>query len=156
MTLSDTSHRYLRPTWFTHHVFNRAVRRLARLGLGPKGLRELQVRGRTSGAVRTTAVNLLELDGHRYLVAPRGRTQWVRNLRAAGEGHLRLGRRVEAFAARELADDEKPPVLREYLVRWRSEVKVFFDDLDVDATDAELAAVAPGFPAFEVVPVRSW
>jgi deazaflavin-dependent oxidoreductase (nitroreductase family) len=144
--------RYLRPTWFTQHVLNRTIRRLARLGLSPKGLRELQVRGRTSGEWRTSAVNLLEVDGRRYLVAPRGHTQWVRNIRVAGEGRLRLGRRVEAIAVRELADDEKLPVLREYLVRWRSEVKVFFEGLDVDATDAELAAIASGFPAFEVLP----
>ena len=153
--MSTTTDRYLRPTWFTHHVLNRSIRRLARLGLGPKGLRELQVRGRTSGELRTTAVNLLEVDGHRYLVAPRGRTQWVRNLRVAGEGRIRLGRRLEAFAARELSDDEKLPVLREYLVRWRSEVKVFFEGLDVDASDDELAAIAPGFPAFEVLPVAA-
>jgi deazaflavin-dependent oxidoreductase (nitroreductase family) len=144
--------RYLRPTWFTQHVLNRTIRRLARLGLSPKGLRELQVRGRTSGEWRTTAVNLLEVDGQRYLVAPRGHTQWVRNIRVAGDGRLRVGRRVEAIAVRELPDDEKRPVLREYLVRWRSEVKVFFEGLDVDATDAELAAIAPGFPAFEVLP----
>jgi deazaflavin-dependent oxidoreductase (nitroreductase family) len=143
--------RYLRPTWFTQHVLNRTIRRLARLGLSPKGLRELQVRGRTSGEWRTTAVNLLEVDGQRYLVAPRGHTQWVRNIRVAGDGRLRVGRRVEAIAVRELPDDEKLPVLREYLVRWRSEVKVFFEGLDVDATDAELAAIAPGFPAFEVL-----
>jgi deazaflavin-dependent oxidoreductase (nitroreductase family) len=144
--------RYLRPTWFTQHVLNRTIRRLARLGLSPKGLRELQVRGRTSGEWRTTAVNLLEVDGQRYLVAPRGHTQWVRNIRVAGDGRLRVGRRVEAIAVRELPDDEKLPVLREYLVRWRSEVKVFFEGLDVDATDAELAAIAPGFPVFEVLP----
>ena len=146
-----TTTRYLRPSWFTHHVLNRSIRRLARLGLSPKGLRELQVRGRTSGELRTTAVNLLEVDGRRYLVAPRGHTQWVRNIRVAGEGRLRLGRRVEAIAVRELADDEKLPVLREYLVRWRAEVKVFFEGLDVDATDEQLAAIAPGFPAFEVL-----
>lgn len=152
MTEPAATDRYLRPTWFTHHVLNRAIRRLARIGLSPKGLRELQVRGRTSGELRTTAVNLLEVDGRRYLVAPRGRTQWVRNLRAAGEGQLRVGRRVEAITARELADAEKLPVLRQYLVRWRSEVKVFFEGLDVDATDEQLTAIAPGFPAFEVVP----
>jgi deazaflavin-dependent oxidoreductase (nitroreductase family) len=142
--------RYLRPSWFTHHVANRLVRRLARLGLSPKGLRELQVRGRTSGEWRTTAVNLLEVDGARYLVAPRGETQWVRNLRVAGTARLRVGWRVEEIQAAELADDVKIPVLREYLRRWRSEVKVFFEGLDVDATDEQLAEIAPGFPAFEV------
>ncbi len=152
MSEPTTDDRYVRPTWFTQHVLNRTIRRLVRLGLRPKGLRELQVRGRTSGEWRTTAVNLLEVGGQRYLVAPRGHTQWVRNLRISGDGRLRAGRRVEVIAVRELADDEKLRVLREYLVRWRSEVKVFFEGLDVDATDAELAAIAPGFPAFEVLP----
>jgi deazaflavin-dependent oxidoreductase (nitroreductase family) len=146
-----TTERYLKPGWFTQHVVNRAIRRLARLGLSPKGLRELKVRGRTTGEWRTVAVNLLELDGARYLVAPRGTTEWVRNIRVAGGGELRVGRRTEAFAIRELSDDEKAPVLREYLVRWKAEVKVFFEGIDEHATDEQLAEIAPGFPVFEVV-----
>jgi len=146
-----TTDRYLKPTWFTQHVVNRAIRRLARLGLSPKGLRELRVIGRTTGEWRTVAVNLLELDGARYLVAPRGTTEWVRNIRVAGGGELRVGRRTEEFAIRELTDDEKAPVLREYLVRWKAEVKVFFDGIDEHATDEQLAEIAPGFPVFEVV-----
>lgn len=147
---SSPSARYLRPGWFTQHVLNRGIRGLARVGLAPAGLRELRVRGRRSGEVRTVPVNLLELGGRRYLVAPRGTTEWVRNLRAAGEGELRVGRRVERFRAVELDDASKPPVLREYLRRWKAEVKAFFDDLDEHATDEQVAAVAPGFPVFEV------
>jgi deazaflavin-dependent oxidoreductase (nitroreductase family) len=150
MTQTSTD-RYLKPGWLTRHVMNRAVRRLARLGLSPKGLRELRVRGRRTGEWRTTAVNLLELDGARYLVAPRGATEWVRNIRVAGAGELRVGRRTEAFVIRELPDDEKAPVLREYLVRWKAEVKVFFEGIDEHATDEQLAEIAPGFPVFEVV-----
>ena len=146
-----TTDRYLKPSWFTQHVVNRAIRRLARLGLSPKGLRELRVRGRKTGEWRTVAVNLLELDGARYLVAPRGTTEWVRNIRVAGEGELRVGRRIEAFAVRELADAEKAPVLREYLARWKAEVKVFFEGIDEHATDEQLAEIAPGFPVFAVV-----
>jgi deazaflavin-dependent oxidoreductase (nitroreductase family) len=149
---AEPAPRYLQPGWFTQHVANPLVRRLARLGLSPKGLRELQVVGRTSGALRTVPVNLLEVDGRRYLVAPRGTTQWVRNIRASGGGNLRLGRRLEAIAVSELADADKPPVLREYLRRWRSEVKVFFEGIDVDATDEQIAGIAPGFPVFEVRP----
>lgn len=145
---STATDRYLRPSWFTQHVANRAARRLARWGLGPLGLRQLAVPRRTSGGWQTVPVNLLELDGRRYLVAPRGETQWVRNLRAAGTGELRLGRRVEAVRAEELADGDKADVLREYLRRWRAEVKVFFGDLDADASDERLLAVAPGFPVF--------
>ena len=150
-TTPRPSQRYLEPGWFTRQVANRAVRRLARLGLSPRGLRELRVRGRRSGEWRTTPVNLLDFDGRRYLVAPRGTTEWVRNLRVAGHGELRVGRRVEAFAARELADADKPAVLREYLRRWRAEVKVFFDGIDEHASDAQVAEMAPGFPVFEVL-----
>jgi deazaflavin-dependent oxidoreductase (nitroreductase family) len=142
--------RYLAPGWFTRHVANRAVRRLARLGLSPKGLRELRVRGRRSGDWRTTPVNLLEHRGHRYLVAPRGTTEWVRNLRVAQGGELRVGRRVERFAATELSDVDKPEILRAYLRRWKAEVKIFFDDVDEHASDEQLAELAPGFPVFEL------
>ncbi|MDP9241403.1 MAG: nitroreductase/quinone reductase family protein [Actinomycetota bacterium] len=143
--------RYLEPNWFNRNVFNRAVRRLTRLGVSVWGSRELRVRGRTTGEWRTTPVNLLTMDEARYLVAPRGRTQWVRNLQVAGEGELRVGRRVEAFRADALSDDVKVPILREYLRRWKFEVGMFFEGLDADATDAQLAAIAPGFPVFRVI-----
>ncbi len=72
------------------------------------GSRELRVVGRRSGQVRTTVVNLLEVDGRRYLVAPRGTTEWV-NLRVAGAGELRVGRQVEDFTAAEVGDADKVP-----------------------------------------------
>ncbi|MEJ7803283.1 MAG: nitroreductase family deazaflavin-dependent oxidoreductase [Candidatus Limnocylindria bacterium] len=142
--------RYLEPGWFTRNVFNRAVRRLTRLGISVWGSRELRVQGRRSGQWRTTPVNLLTIDGRRYLVAPRGVTQWVRNLRAAGGGELRIGRRVEAFHVDELSDDVKAPILRGYLRRWKFEVGMFFEGLDADASDEQLADIAPGFPVFHV------
>ena len=104
--------RYLKPGWFTRNVFNRAVRLLTSLGVSVAGSRTLRVRGRISGEWRATAVNLLSLDGAQYLVAPRGHTPWVRNLRADGEGELQLGRRTETCRARELIDGAKPVVLR--------------------------------------------
>jgi deazaflavin-dependent oxidoreductase (nitroreductase family) len=141
--------RYLRPDWFTEKVFNPTVQWLARHGISLMGSRELRIVGRKSGLVRSNVVNVLELDGHRYLVAPRGTTEWVRNLRAAdGTGELRIGRRVEGFAAREVADADKLPILREYLRKWAWEVGKFFEGIDKDSTDAALAAVAPGFPVF--------
>jgi len=117
------------------------------------GSRELSVVGRSSGEVRTTVVNLLEVDGLRYLVAPRGTTQWVRNLRVAGTGSLRVGRRVEPFSARELPDDVKAPVLEAYVRQWRWEVGQFFEGVSKQPTEAELAAIAPGFPVFAIDPV---
>jgi deazaflavin-dependent oxidoreductase (nitroreductase family) len=146
-----TEQRYVQPGWFTTHLFNRFVRFLTRRGLSVYGSRELRVRGRKSGEWRTTPVNLLELDGQRYLVAPRGVTQWVRNLRAAGTGELRVGRRVEPFSGEELADVDKTRVIREYLRRWAWEVGTFFENLDADSSDERIAAAAPDFPVFRVV-----
>jgi len=144
--------RYVEPGWFTRNIFNRGVRRLTRLGISVAGSRELRVRGRKSGEWRSTPVNLLTVDGTRYLVAPRGTTQWVRNLRAAGEGELRVGRRSEPFKAAELTDQDKPPVLQEYLHRWAWEVGAFFEGVDKNATADDLARIAPDFPVFQILP----
>jgi deazaflavin-dependent oxidoreductase (nitroreductase family) len=146
------SQRYVEPGWFTRHVFNRAVALATRAGLSVWGSRVLRVRGRTSGEWQATPVNLLSHDGQRYLVAPRGVTQWVRNLRVAGEGELVLGRRVERFRATELADEEKVPVLRAYLRRWKAEVGIFFGGVGAGSTDEELRRIAPNHPVFVLEP----
>jgi deazaflavin-dependent oxidoreductase (nitroreductase family) len=145
-----TEQRYLEPGWFTRNVFNRCVRGLTRIGVSVWGSRELRVRGRSSGAWRTVPVNLLTVDEGSYLVAPRGVTQWVRNLRAAGSGELRVGRRVQPFTAEELPDEAKPAILRAYLRRWKFEIGAFFPGLSPDASDDEIAAVAAGYPVFRV------
>ncbi|HYF45883.1 MAG TPA: nitroreductase/quinone reductase family protein [Acidimicrobiales bacterium] len=144
-----TTARYVRPQRFDVLV-NRFVGWLARRGIGLAGARILAVPGRTSGAWRTTVLNPMELDGERFLVAPRGETQWVRNLRVAGGGELRLGRRTEAFRAVEVDDGDKAPVLRAYLDRWGWEVGRFFEDLTPDSDDEALARVAPGIPVFRL------
>ena len=146
----DRGTRYLGPGRFTRWVFNPIVSGLVRIGLPIAGARQLQVRGRASGEWRTVPVNPLEFDGRTYLVAPRGHTQWVRNLRAAGDGRLRAGRRVDEFTATELPDEAKPPIIREYLRKWAWEVGAFFDGLSADSSDAELLEAAPGFPVFDV------
>jgi deazaflavin-dependent oxidoreductase (nitroreductase family) len=142
--------RFQRPGWFTRHVFNPLVAGLTRLGLSVAGSRVLEVRGRTSGEPRRTPVNPLSLDGARYLVAPRGHTQWVRNLRARGQGRLLGRRRAEEFTATELGDDEKPPILREYLRRWKWEVGAFFGGVGPDSSDEELRRIAPDHPIFRI------
>jgi deazaflavin-dependent oxidoreductase (nitroreductase family) len=139
-----------RPGWFTAHVFNPIVAGLTRLGISVVGSRVLEVRGRSSGQPRRTPVNLLTFEGQRYLVAPRGETQWARNLRASGEGRLLVGRRGEGFTAVELNDTEKPPVLRAYLKRWKFEVGVFFDGVGPDSAEQELLAAASKHPVFLV------
>jgi deazaflavin-dependent oxidoreductase (nitroreductase family) len=143
--------RYLAPGWFTRNVFNRAVAGLTRVGLSVWGSRVLAVRGRKTNRWRTTPVNVLSEGGTRYLVAPRGTTQWVRNIRGAGGGELRIGRRVEPITVVELADDEKPAILRAYLKRWRAEVGMFFEGTGPDASDDQLLRIAPDHPVFRVV-----
>jgi deazaflavin-dependent oxidoreductase (nitroreductase family) len=143
---------YAKPGWFTAHVFNPAVAMLTRLGISVAGSRVLEVRGRRSGEPRRTPVNLLSFDGERYLVAPRGHTQWVKNMRASGEGRLLVGRRSEPFTASELPDDEKTPLLRAYLERWKWEVGAFFGGVGPDSPDAELRRIAPDHPIFRISP----
>ena len=145
---SGTPH-YRRPGWFTRNIANRAVARLTRSGISVWGSRVLEVRGRRSGEPRRVPVNVLDLDGHRYLVSARSESEWVRNVRAAdGTLDLLLGRRRETTHATELADADKVPVLRAYLARWKTEVGVFFDGVDAGSSDAEILAIADRHPAF--------
>ncbi len=142
---------YEKPGWFTRNVFNRAVAGLTRAGISVWGSRVLEVKGRTTGEPRRVAVNLLVLDGTEYLVAPRGETQWVRNVRAAGgEFDLLLGRAREHRHGEELPDDQKIPVLRGYLRRWKAEVGVFFEGVSADSPDEAVAAIAPKHPVFRL------
>jgi deazaflavin-dependent oxidoreductase (nitroreductase family) len=152
--MSDLSSRNVAPaTSFgktMNNFFNSLVARLTRLGISVLGSRVLYVRGRTSGEWRSTPVNPLPHEGGRYLVAPRGHTQWVKNMRVARGGELHVGRRVEVFTATELADADKPEILRAYLRRWKMEVGVFFNGVGPDATDAQLLEIAPGYPVFRI------
>ena len=141
---------FQRPGWFTRHVFNPLVALLTRLGISVYGSRVLEVRGRKSGEPRRTPVNVLTLGDVRYLVAPRGNTQWVRNLRASGTGRLLVGRRGEDFAATEVPDEAKPPILRAYLERWKWEVGQFFDGVSADSPTEELQRIAPDHPVFRI------
>jgi F420H(2)-dependent quinone reductase len=88
----DQGPRYLKPGWLTSRVLNPLLMRLDVVST-------LAVRGRVSGEWRTVPVNVLELEGQRYLVAARGDTEWVRNLRVTGRGEVRRLTRVEAFRA---------------------------------------------------------
>lgn len=149
MTNQRSQIHYLAPGRITRRVMNPLVAGLTRLGLPLAGSAVLGVRGRRSGEVRTTPVNPLRHDGARYLVAARGETQWVRNLRVAGEAELTVGRRTERVAATELTEPAAVvPVLREYLRRWAWEVGAFFDGVDASSSDVELAAVAHRHPIF--------
>jgi deazaflavin-dependent oxidoreductase (nitroreductase family) len=149
--MSEQTH-YREPGWFTRNVFNKSVAGLTRMGVSVLGSRVLEVRGRTTGEVRHTPVNLLELDGREYLVSPRGNGQWVRNVRAAGELDLLVGRRRRHYRATELGDDEKVPVLRAYLKRWKFEVGAFFGGVGPDSDDGALRAEGTKHPVFVLAP----
>jgi deazaflavin-dependent oxidoreductase (nitroreductase family) len=144
--------RYIAPRNRADVLSGKAVAWLTRHGISLLGSRVLSVPGRKSGKLQQVPVNLLERDGRRYLVAIRGNTQWVRNVRAAGGARLQVGRRAEEVTLVELPVEERVPVLRLYLARWGWEVGQFVEGLGKNSTDAELLAAAPGIPAFEVHP----
>jgi deazaflavin-dependent oxidoreductase (nitroreductase family) len=145
--------RYLKPDWATRNIVNPAIALFTRLGLSLRGSRVLEVPGRSTGEPRRVPVNLLTLDGQEYLVAPRGHTQWVRNVRANdGRFDLLLGRKRTHCAATEVADDDKVEVLRAYLKRWKAETGRFFEGIDADSSDEQIRAAAPNHPVFEIHP----
>ncbi|MET7763905.1 nitroreductase/quinone reductase family protein [Streptomyces sp. NPDC005393] len=140
----------IKPRGFESSV-HRGVAWLARHGVSLFGTAELSVLGRSSGEWRRVPVNPLTLDGERYLVSARGNAQWVRNMRAAGGGRLRKGRRTQPFTAAELPEgEEKAAVLRAYLVRWGWEVGAFFDGVTARSPEGELARIAPMHPVFRI------
>lgn len=141
---------YRPPDAFTRRVFNPLVAGLTRLGIGVYGSRVLEVKGRKTGAWRSTPVNLLSLNGDEYLVSPRGHTQWVRNIRVAGGGRLRVGRRVREIRVTEVASPDRPPILRAYLKKWSWEVGMFFDGVSAKSSDDQLLRVAPDHPVFKL------
>jgi deazaflavin-dependent oxidoreductase (nitroreductase family) len=146
--MSSETH-FKQPGWFTKHAFNPLVAWLSRRGLSVAGSRVLEVQGRKSGEWRKTPVNPLEFEGGRYLVAPRGNTQWVRNMRVSGGGRL-VGRKTEEFTATEVPEADRPPLLRAYLAKWKWEVGAFFDGVGPDSSDEELLRIAPDHPAFKI------
>jgi len=151
--VTEADGRYIAPTRLDR-IFNWTVAWLTRVRIRVLGSRVLRVARRSSGEWRSTPVNLLTVDGQTYLVAPRGTTQWVKNIRVAGGGELRVGRRVTPFTVHELPDAEKPPVIRAYLRRWAWEVGRFFEGVTASSPDSELLRLAPGFPPFRVTASR--
>ncbi|MFD6225438.1 nitroreductase/quinone reductase family protein [Streptomyces sp. NPDC060232] len=133
--------------------FNSLFGKLARAGISLAGSAELSVRGRTSGKMQRIPVNPHRYQGAEYLVSARGHSQWVRNMRVAGGGELRVGRKVRAFTVVEITDPvEKSAILRTYLEKWGWEVNQFFRGVDAKASDAEIQAVAGDHPVFRIVP----
>ena len=132
--------------------FNRAFGFLVGLGLSPSFNYLLEVKGRKSGKVYSTPVNLHEVNGKQYLVAPRGRTQWVRNAEVSGEITLKKIGRRRTYRLRPLAEAEKPEILKSYLTRYGGMVQRFFP-VRPDAPTEAFAEIAAGYPAFELIPI---
>jgi len=144
--------KYQKPDWFTKHVFNPLVAGLTRLGIPLAGSNILAVKGRKTGEWRKTPVNPLVYEGKRYLVAPRGTTQWVRNLRVTREGELRVGRRTRRFRAEEIPEDARVPILRTYLAKWKWEVGQFFGGVAADSPEEDVRRIAGDHPIFRIEP----
>ncbi|MGW0606749.1 nitroreductase family deazaflavin-dependent oxidoreductase [Streptomyces sp. NPDC002640] len=148
-TGTGTTPYYLKAGPFAARL-NSVVGWLARHGVSLMGSAELSVRGRKSGAMQRIPVNPYRHDGEQYLVSARGHSQWVRNMRAAGGGELRVGRKVRRFTATELSDDRKVAILRGYLDKWGWEVNQYFQGVTAHSTDEELLAAAPDHPVFRL------
>ena len=130
-------------------AFNRVFGSLVGLGLGPKYSYLLQVRGRKSGRLYSTPINLLEFGGKRFVVAPRGETQWVRNAEAAGEVALQRGRSRQNYGLRSLADEEKPELLKVYLDSFKSTVQRYFS-IPAGSPAQDFVGVVAHYPVFEL------
>lgn len=130
---------------------NSVIGWLARHGVSLLGSAEMSVRGRKSGQMQRIPVNPHTYAGTQYLVSARGHSQWVRNMRVAGGGELRVGRKIRTFTAVEIADDEqKVLIVRAYLERWGWEVNQYFQGITAKSTDAELLAACPDHPVFRI------
>jgi deazaflavin-dependent oxidoreductase (nitroreductase family) len=132
-------------------VFNRVFGFVVGLGWGFSYNYLLQVRGRKSGKLYSTPIDLLERDGKRFLVAPRGRTQWVRNAEAAGEIMLKRGKLRQRFRLRALSNEEKPEILKAYLDQFKQEVQTYFPVAAGSPAEA-FRDLLDSYPAFVLIP----
>ena len=134
-------------------AINAVFRGLTRLGIGASYRWILTVPGRKTGRMHSTPVDVMEVDGARWLVAPYGPTNWVLNARAAGRVTLRRGNRSEVYDVREAIASEAVPVLRTYMTEVRITRPYF--DAGPDAPDSAVAAELLRHPTFRLTPVAA-
>ncbi|MEZ4683113.1 MAG: nitroreductase family deazaflavin-dependent oxidoreductase [Caldilineaceae bacterium] len=147
--MSSNTERYARPSTIAVLV-NKLIGKLATWGLGPSYMVQLTVRGRKSGKLYSTPVNLLNVDGNEYLVAPRGTTSWVRNARAVGEVTLTQKRNSQTVQLQEVPNEAKPPLLKAYLEQYKSAVQQYFA-VEAGADVNEFAAIVDDHPVFRII-----
>src|SRR5689334_1090202 len=148
--MSKEGRQFLKPTLIDRLV-NRIFGTLVGLGVGFPHNYLLEVQGRKSGRIYSTPVNLLDHKGKRFLVAPRGETQWVRNARAGGTVVLRRGKVRLRYGMRELNDGEKPEFLQEYLRRYKTTVQKYFS-VRAGSPIESFTGIASQYPVFELIP----
>ena len=146
--MDDNAKHFMKPSPF-EALFNRFFGLLVGWGLGLSHNYLVQVKGRKSGRIYSMPVDVLDYQGNRYLVAPRGETQWVRNARVSGEVWLKRGRSRRLYALRVLDNPEKPEILKEYLNRYKTTVQQYFSVPATDPVEA-FSAIAPRYPVFEL------
>jgi deazaflavin-dependent oxidoreductase (nitroreductase family) len=140
---------YHKPSGFVKFM-NSVVGRLAAIGLIPGDTALLQVRGRRSGQTRSTAITWVEDAGQRYLVAPRGTTEWVRNVRAAGgQATIRHRRKNQNVRLEEVPVEQRAPIIKAYLKKTAMVTKREFG-LEPDAPIEEFEKIAERHPVFRI------
>jgi deazaflavin-dependent oxidoreductase (nitroreductase family) len=145
-----TPQHFLKPSLIARWM-NKTVGLLARIGIGPAYIRLLRVRGRSSGKIYSTPVNLLEFAGRQYLVSARGHTGWSKNAAVVGVVELARGRDIGRYRVRAVADADKPEILKAYLNQYSKTVQRFFSVPAGSSTEA-FRAVAERHPVFELLP----
>ncbi len=148
--MGSTPTPFLQPSSF-ERLFNRLFGYLVGWGIGLSHNYLVQVQGRKSGRIYSTPVNILDYNGKRLLVAPRGETQWVRNARVSGQVWLKRGRVRQRFKLRTVDEREKPEILREYLNRYKVTVQRYFS-VPAGSPPEAFSGIAPQYPVFELIP----
>ena len=139
---------YKRPSTLTKKM-NSFLGWIAARGIGPKRLVRLEHRGRVSGGVRSTAVIWTQLDGQRFLVSPRGETQWVRNVRAdGGRAVLRRGGNSETVRLEEIPVERRATIIKQYV----AENKIVKGEFGIEPDDPidQYKGIAANHPTFQI------
>jgi deazaflavin-dependent oxidoreductase (nitroreductase family) len=132
-------------------AFNRVLTFLFARGVGPSKNIAIEHIGRRSGKTYSTAVNIVEYEGQRYLVAPRGNTEWVRNIRAAGGAATLKHGKPEPVTLIDVPEPERAPILRKYLGENAMSTKASFG-IDPKSPLDEFVKVSGRHPVFRITP----